>query len=132
MGRNLILETTFVIDLEREARRGEEGSAMALLERESDSGMFITFTIAGELASGASLRERPIWETYISQFHVLPWSLEVSWQYGRIYRHLQGVGLLIGSNDLWIAATALAHHMPLVTRNVVHFQRVPDLELIAY
>lgn len=26
-------------------------------------------------------------------------------------------GLMIGTNDLWIAATALANKMPLVTRN---------------
>ncbi len=33
---------------------------------------------------------------------------------------------------LWIAATALAHGVPLVTRNERHFRRVPELEVIGY
>lgn len=32
----------------------------------------------------------------------------------------------------WIAATALAHGVPLVTRNERHFSRVPELEVIGY
>jgi predicted nucleic acid-binding protein len=39
---------------------------------------------------------------------------------------------LIGSNDLWIAATALAYGMPVVTHNVEHYRRVPGLEVMAY
>jgi len=57
MGRPLILETTYLIDLERELRRGPPGVAVALLEREVDSPLYVTFTNAGELAAGASLGE---------------------------------------------------------------------------
>lgn len=132
MARDLILETTFLIDLEREAQRGDEGPAMSLLERESLSNLFITFTVAGELAAGTSLQERPAWNEFIAPFQVLPSNAEVCWQYGKMFRYLQGIGLLIGSNDLWIAATAIANGMPLVTRNAKHFRRVPDLVLVPY
>lgn len=54
------------------------------------------------------------------------------WQYGELYRYLRQRGSLIGTNDLWIAATALVYGMPLVTRNVEHFERVPGLELVEY
>jgi len=37
MGRPLILETTYLIDLERELSRGNRSGAVALLEREADS-----------------------------------------------------------------------------------------------
>ncbi|HMB54085.1 MAG TPA: hypothetical protein VKU40_12270 [Thermoanaerobaculia bacterium] len=30
------------------------------------------------------------------------------------------------------AARALAHELPLVTRNLRHFQRVPGLEIVVY
>lgn len=46
--------------------------------------------------------------------------------------HLRDNGNLIGANDLWIAATGLAYEMPVVTRNVEHFKRVPGLEVESY
>jgi tRNA(fMet)-specific endonuclease VapC len=35
----------------------------------------------------------------------------------------------IGQNDLWIAATALSHALPLVTRNPRHFDKVNGLRV---
>ncbi len=34
----------------------------------------------------------------------------------------------IGQNDLWIAAVAVSEQRPLVTRNVRHFDHIPDLQ----
>ncbi len=129
---DLILETTFLIDLDRELARGESGPAQTFLEERSDARLAITFTIAGELAAGQSLADSSRWRRFLSSFEVLPWSLEVSWHYGENYRFLARNGLLIGTNDLWIAATARAQGLPLVTRNHGHFGRVPNLEVLTY
>lgn len=51
---------------------------------------------------------------------------------GQAYRYLQKNGALIGGNDLWIAATALAYRMPVVTSNVQHYGRVPGLQVADY
>ena len=59
MGFELILETTFLIDLERELLRGAAGPAQRLLERLSRQPLHLTFTIAGELAAGV-LTFRPL------------------------------------------------------------------------
>ena len=132
MGRQLILETTFLIDLEREHHRGKPGPAVEFLEANGDARLYLSFVVAGELAAGISMRDRARWEAFLSPLYVLPSTPEVSWQYGRAYRHLHDNGRLIGANDLWIAATGLAHRMPVVTRNVEHFRRVPDLEVESY
>jgi predicted nucleic acid-binding protein len=132
MVEDLILETTFLVDLERELARDSKGPAQDFLEAHQDARLHVTFTIAGELAAGASLSHRDRWKTFIAPFRILPTYEEVAWQYGQSYRYLQGVGLLIGSNDLWIAATALAYDMPLATRNRRHFRRVPGLKLASY
>lgn len=128
----LILETTFLVDLERELSRAVEGPAQAFLNRHADVGLYITFTIAGELAAGTSLSDRTKWEDFIAPFQILPMTREVSWEFGKAYRYLQANGLLIGANDLWIAATALAHETPLVTRNEAHYRRVPDLRILSH
>jgi len=128
----LILETTFLIDLERELDRGSPGPAHGFLTDHPASQLFITFTVAGELASGISLDRRARWEQFVAPFRILPYTQDVCWEYGRAFRYLQANGLLIGANDLWIAATAIVHEMPLVTRNDRHFQRVPGLRVMSY
>jgi tRNA(fMet)-specific endonuclease VapC len=132
VGRSVVVETTFLIDLEREHARETPGPAVAWLEANGDARLYLPFVVAGELAAGASLARRAKWEAFLAPFYVLPSSADVSWEYGRAFRYLQENGRLIGSNDLWIAATALAHGMPVLTRNVDHFRRVPDLEVEGY
>ena len=128
----MILETTFLIDLERELRRGTHGTAQGFLERHGQQPFYLTWTIAGELAAGVSPSDRARWEDLIARFHLLAVTQEVCWRYGTTYRYLRQQGLLIGANDLWIAASALAHGLPVVTQNVDHYRRVPGLEVVAY
>lgn len=132
MGDALILETTFLIDLEREAAREAPGPAHALLARHPQHRLYLTPTIAGELAAGASMADRERWEGFLAPFHVLALGRDVCWEYGNAFRYLQANGLLIGANDLWIAAAGLAYRMPVVTRDTQHFQRVPGLEVVGY
>jgi len=132
VGESLILETSFLVDFERENSRGVPGPALAFLEAHEDARLYITFTVAGELAAGISLADRARWEEFIAPFHILACSADVAWEYGRAYRYLQGNRLLIGANDLWIAATGVAYRMPIVTRNVEHYRRVPDLQVVTY
>ena len=49
---------------------------------------------------------------------------------GEVYVRLRRVGLEIGLNDSLLAGTCLRFDLPLATRNVRHFQRVPGLRLI--
>lgn len=132
MERRLILETTFLIDLERERRNGEEGAAHGFLEQHAAARLYVTFTVAGELAAGKSLGDRQAWTDFLAPFHTIPVTQEVCWRYGTTFRYLQANGLLIGTNDLWIAATALAHAMPVATRNAEHYRRVPGIEIAEY
>jgi tRNA(fMet)-specific endonuclease VapC len=132
VGRPLILETTFLIDLEREHSRGRPGPAVAFLEANENARLYLPFVVAGELAAGTSLADRERWNAFVAPFYVLASTADVSWEYGSAYGYLQRNGRLIGGNDLWIAATALAYRMPVVTRNVEHYRRVPRLQVETY
>lgn len=128
----MILETTFLVDLERELRRDETGPAQGFLERHATDPLRITFTIAGELAAGIPARDRARWEEFLRPFEVLSSTAEVCWEYGQAYRYLKANGLLIGTNDLWIGATGLANDEPVVTRNTKEFGRIPGLTVLGY
>lgn len=128
----MILETTFLVDLEREISRSVSGPAQEFLESHADEQLFITLTIAGELAGGPRVEHRDSWEELLSLFRILSSNLDVCWEYGRASRFLRENGLLIGTNDLWIAAAGLAYGQPVVTRNVRHFSRIPGLTVQTY
>lgn len=128
----LILDTNFVIAAERDARRGLRGAAAEFLAAHAEETLSITFTVAGELACGRSAADRYLWLKLCRPYPVLPWTIDIAWQYGELYRRLQTGGRLIGANDLWIAATALVHGMGVVTNNVNEYRRVPGLNVFAY
>jgi len=44
-----------------------------------------------------------------------------------IYAYLYNQGLLISDADILIASTALVYNLTLITRNLEHFNRIPDL-----
>lgn len=62
---------------------------------------------------------------------ILPLSLPIqaAKEYGAIRSKLEKTGKLIGNNDLWIAAHALALNLILVTNNEKEFKRVPQLRV---
>jgi predicted nucleic acid-binding protein len=128
----LILDTNFIIVAEREAKRGITTTIDRFFASRTKETFYITFTVAGELACGQSASPKRDWERLCRPYPILPWSGDVSWQYGEIYRTLAAKGHLIGTNDMWIAATALVHDMGVVTNNVDEFSRVPWLAVVSY
>ena len=56
-------------------------------------------------------------------------SADVAKQYAGIRRSLEKQGNIIGANDLWIAAHALALDLTLVTNNTKEFSRVDGLRI---
>ena len=127
----MIFDTNILIRLEREIRRNDEDSAVRFFQALPATRMCITPTIAGEFACGLSMSRQRNWKEFLAPYEILPITEEVTWRYGQIYRDLASKGKLIGTNDLWIAATALAHKVPIATHNVREFSRVIGLDVMA-
>jgi tRNA(fMet)-specific endonuclease VapC len=128
----MVLDTVVLIDLERELRQGKAGRATTALERHANETLFLTPTIAGELAAGESMNQREVWRRFIEPFTFLAIDERVCWQYGELYRKLRSKGRMIGANDLWIAATTIAYEESLLSRNEGDFHQVPGLKLLTY
>lgn len=127
----MIIDTNILIRLERETRRGVAGVATRFFESLNETRICITPTIAGEIACGASMGGRETWERFLLPFERVPINAEASWHYGVQYKKLASRGDLIGANDLWIAATALAHQLPVATGNIKEFRRIAGLDVVA-
>jgi len=128
----MILDTTVLVDLQKELRRERPGPASRLLERSGDAPVFITFVTWMEFAEGFGDDDRLPCERFLSSFQILWPDCETAWRAARVSRSLRMSGAPIGDHDLWIAALALQHGRTVVSRNEQHFRRVPGLAFRAY
>jgi tRNA(fMet)-specific endonuclease VapC len=60
---------------------------------------------------------------------ILPLERGAAHAYSEIRAELESIGEMIGNNDLWIAAHALASGLTLVTNNEKEFRRVRGLKV---
>jgi len=96
---------------------------------------FTSAVVIGELYSGAfrsadSARHlENIERRVLPALSVLPYDVAAARVYGDVRARLETAGTRLADADLQIAATALQHELELVTGNLRHFQRVPDLRV---
>ena len=128
---DFLFDTCFLIDLERELRRGA-GKARTFLQGNASARAYITWTIAGEFAEGFGDIRDPVCAAMLQRFEILAMDEATAGQYARITKVLRNQNQLIGTNDLWIAAAAWANALPLVTNNAGHFGRIAGLQLVGY
>jgi predicted nucleic acid-binding protein len=128
----VILDTTVLVDLQKEIRREQPGAASRLLETWGDAPVLTTFVTWMEFAEGFGDDDRLACERFLSGFQVLWPDVETAWRAARVSRSLRASGEPIGDHDLWIAALALQHGRTVVSRNQQHFRRVPGLSFRAY
>ncbi len=129
--RNLLFDTCFLIDLEREMKRGA-GKAQAFLQENRDARAYIPCTVVGEFAEGFGDIKDPVCAAMLGRFEILPMDEATAGRYAQITARLRRENQLIGTNDLWIAAAAMANGLELVTNNAGHFGRVAGLSVCGY
>ena len=129
----LALDTSFLIDLQNEHRgRGAPAGAVDLLRELASAELLLPATALGEYLEGFADPDSDAARALVSPLRVLEVTSEVARHYAIVARTLREAGTLIGTNDLWIACTARAAGVAIVTRNVEHFRRVPDLTVVGY
>jgi len=67
----------------------------------------------------------------LAQLDAVPITEPVARVHAEVWALLAGRADVIGSHDLWIAATALAHGFGVATSNDRDFGRVPGLRVLA-
>ena len=68
-------------------------------------------------------------EKLIKPLPILPFDASAAQKAAEIGQILKKQNQQIGTRDLYIAATALLHNLPIFTLNRKHFDRVPGLKV---
>lgn len=122
-----LLDTNILSDL----IRNPTGVAARRVEQRKPKELCTSLVVAAELRYGcakkASEKLSSRVESLLEALTVLPLEPPVDREYGRIRAELEAAGQIIGSNDLLIAAQALALGLTLVTDNMREFSRIPGL-----
>jgi tRNA(fMet)-specific endonuclease VapC len=125
---SVLLDTTIVVDHFR-------GKSPTLTKRFKEATtLYLPVTALGELLYGAyksafeakSLKQI---EDFIQLCAILTPHRRTAHYYGRIHAELARLGRPIPQNDIWIAAIALEHNLPLATRDQ-HFSFVSGLAVL--
>ena len=99
-------------------------------------GASIPVIVLGEFRYGISgSRHRAAYDAWLDDhlpdFDVLEVTAATAVAYARVRVGLKKSGRPIPANDAWIAALALEHRLPVLTRDV-HFEAVPGLTRVAW
>jgi predicted nucleic acid-binding protein len=109
-------------------------AARDLLHRLSTDGLAVSVISLGELFEGAYLYPAPedhirTYRQFLAGYSILPVTEDIVSRFATIRALLRRQGKLIPDLDLLIAVTALEHNLTLLTHNVRHFDRVPNLQV---
>lgn len=126
-----LLDTNVCIQL----LNGTSASIIEELRTHSPTDILLSSVVRAELLFGARKSARVdqnlrLLERFCAPYRSAPFDHRCAEHYGSLRANLQSAGLLIGPNDMLIAATALAHDATLVTNNTREFGRVIGLRLV--
>ncbi len=123
----MMLDTSIASDL----IRNPAGRVAARVRDCGVSNICVSIIAAAEMRFGAhhkqSARLRLRVDALLNEISVLPFEAPADDAYAVLRTALSSSGRIIGSNDMLIAAHALALGMTLVTANVSEFRRVQGL-----
>jgi tRNA(fMet)-specific endonuclease VapC len=110
------------------------------LEGRDEEEFFLSVVTASELLHGVHRAREPgvrarrsaFVEAALERFPLLPVDLTTARVHAQLWADLATAGTPIGPHDLWLAASAVAHGLVLVTANLREFQRVKGLVVEAW
>jgi predicted nucleic acid-binding protein len=115
----------------------KEGDTRAALYRPHVKGKTIalSFVTVGELYVWTirrrwNARRIASLEQRLKAAVILPYDLDLCKTYGKLRAATLDKGQPVAANDLWIAASAVRHSIPLVTHNSKHFASIRGLKVI--
>jgi tRNA(fMet)-specific endonuclease VapC len=129
---DLIADSTVLIDIWR--FRKKRPRIQDLVEKAGDNSLAVPWIVQAEFTRGALHQgiSREEISGFLDGFLLVPLGQSVIDSYCELWVAMAKKGKPVHYPDLWIAAHALTHPAPLLTRNPKHFERIPGLEVLPY
>jgi len=123
----LLIDTSIIIEHLRKQNRQKS----VLYNIVTNYELYTSTVVEFELYTGAidAQKRRDIQEI-LAWCTVLPLTSDMAQAAAAIYQQLKAKNQLIEIRDILIAATAIAHTLPLMTLNTGHFTRISTLQLV--
>jgi predicted nucleic acid-binding protein len=131
MERRFLVDTDVFVDLLQGSRSAIEFFRAVLINDQ----VLVSLFSYGELYEGVLWGRNPQralfeLEEALNDVEIIPISEETMRIFAQIRGTLRKQGSMIGLGDIIIGATVLELQIPLITRNIRHFARVPELIII--
>lgn len=124
----VVVDTSVVIGFLRGAEPDRSCLASILRSGEGLLTVVGVFELCVGLKPGG--RQENAYRRLFDYLGVLPFDREAAEKAADLERNLRASGQTIGTRDVFIAGICLVRNLPLVTGNVEHFRRIPDLQVI--
>ena len=126
----MLVDTNVLIYMTKGTERGKRYA-----RRLGDGVILLPFVgVAEVLLNSRRTRTRLLTEAYwrdrLAELAVIWPDDETCAVWAQLMAHSQDRGMPRQDNDLWIAALALQHNLPLMTHNPRHFEHIEGLRLI--
>ena len=131
----MIFDTTFLVDLLRSSDLAVKQKAEDLdvkLIVKAITSITVLELWRGAIRCGKTEQEKKKIDLLLKSFVVYSITPEIAKKAAEIESDLLEKGEMIELEDVLIAATALIKNMPLLTRNIKHFQRIKGLLVEEY
>lgn len=127
----VVLDTDLVVAL----LRGKEAAIEKIRKiEENDLEAYVTSITSYELFKGVYLSSNPAKNlmqvsNLFQNIKILNFEIEASKISARIFSHLKKKGLMTNIMDQMIASIVISHNETLVTRNLKHYEKIPELKI---
>ncbi len=129
-GPPILLDTDVLSAIMRRNPKVLPRAKIYLSEHERFTVSVITrYEILRGLKTKGAIKQAVAFDQFCERNTILPLTDEIVVKAAEIYADLSNRGKLIGDADIIIAASALVNGLYLVTNNLKHFKRIPDLHI---
>ena len=125
--KTLMVDSTILIDY---FRKTDKNNSRLVGHFKSYDTLYISSVTEFEVINGATPANLQFWNHMLSRFIILDFDSKAARQATQIVRQLKTKRKSIDKPDLFIAATAVVHELPLDTTNRKHFEYIEGLSLL--